>query len=74
MCKYCDLNNKEVNNKDQYTPGLAFGNGDSATLYMVYDDCNTHDEDYHFQIVVHGRHVEAWAEIQYCPFCGRKLE
>lgn len=69
MCKYCDLNNKKLKGE-----GVPFGSGDIATLYMVYDDCNTHDENEHFQIVVSGRHVEAWSEIYFCPFCGRKLE
>lgn len=68
-CKYCDLNNKKLK-----ALGVPFGNGDTATLYMVYDDCNTNDELEHFQIVSKGRHVDAWAEIQFCPFCGRKLE
>lgn len=67
-CKYCDIN------KAKKHPGISFGKGDDAQLYIRYDDAGTDDEKYHFLIQSHTNHIDAWSQINYCPFCGRKLD
>jgi len=65
QCKYC--------NAEKAKKGIPFGIADDAQLCIMYDNWEE-DDKYHFYIDSETNHIDAYALINYCPFCGRKLE
>ena len=72
MCTFCNLENAKkhggitINSSERYAD-------DTARLYICFDDCDTEDENPHYHIRSETNHIDASVQINYCPFCGRKL-
>lgn len=64
MCEYCDIEKYEKVDYGELVKDLDYG--DYTTLRMEYLSNR-------FSIFAHGDDC-AGIEINYCPFCGRKLE
>ena len=69
MCIFCNLENAKKR------MGITINDfDDTARLFICFDDCYTEDGKPHYHIRSEINHIDASVQINYCPFCGRKLQ
>lgn len=69
MCTFCNLENAKKRT------GITINDSDdTARLFIRFDDCCAEDENSHYHIHSETNHIDASVQINYCPFCGRKLQ
>lgn len=71
MCKYCDMNKYRINRG--YFGGMFYVESENNISETEHEFCRIVNKDGEYKIRVAGTYEGFSEPINYCPFCGRKL-